>query len=211
MTDPMRKPEGTITKEEFFEWARKQDQPYELIDGRPRPKWLADDGVTMMAGENSVHVTIQASLIRFLNNKLEDKGKPCLAGVYGVNVTFAAGLNSQGKDHIVYPDVTVDCGYESRTEDETYYGVSPQVVFEILSPSTRKFDLDEKLGWYKDTPGIENIVYVEQHRIHVRLFVRQTDGWLEHIPLRSLTDALHLPALDISLTLAEVYRAVFKT
>lgn len=209
MSDSMKKIEETMTKEEFFDWALQQNQPYELIDGHPRSKRLSDDGVTLMAGESPEHSLIQAALITALNNKLKEKGKNCFASIIGVDVTFAAGPNSQGKDRIVYPDATVDCGFKHRVAEKKT-ATSPVAVFEILSPGNRNFDEGPKLRWYQDSSGVENITYIEQDRIEVRRYTRSPGQWIRHVPsLTKMTDVLDLPALGISLALEEFYGVVF--
>lgn len=60
--------------------------------------------------------------------------------------------------------------------------LTPIVVFEVLSPSTRVRDLGEKLPCYKDIDGLQHILYVDGARVKVHHLQRQnTDQWLETI------------------------------
>jgi Uma2 family endonuclease len=60
--------------------------------------------------------------------------------------------------------------------------LTPIVVFEVLSPSTRVRDLGEKLPCYKQIEGIEHILYVEGATVKVHHMQRQGDNqWLETV------------------------------
>ena len=60
--------------------------------------------------------------------------------------------------------------------------LTPIVVFEVLSPSTRVRDLGEKLPCYKQIEGIEHILYVDGATVKVHHMQRQSDNqWLETV------------------------------
>ncbi|MCI4646872.1 Uma2 family endonuclease [Phaeodactylibacter sp.] len=60
--------------------------------------------------------------------------------------------------------------------------LTPIVVFEVLSPSTRVRDLGEKLPCYKQIEGIEHILYVDGATVKVHHMQRQGDNqWLETV------------------------------
>jgi len=60
--------------------------------------------------------------------------------------------------------------------------LTPIVVFEVLSPSTRVRDLGEKLPCYKQIGGIEHILYVDGATVKVHHMQRQGDNqWLETV------------------------------
>ncbi|WP_421948213.1 Uma2 family endonuclease [Phaeodactylibacter xiamenensis] len=60
--------------------------------------------------------------------------------------------------------------------------LTPIVVFEVLSPSTRVRDLGEKLPCYKQIEGIKHILYVDGATVKVHHMQRQGDNqWLETV------------------------------
>lgn len=80
---------------------------------------------------------------------------------------------------------------------------NPEIVVEILSKSTRKFDLEEKLTEYKLIPSLQQILFVDQYRPLVSVYTRTPvpDEWLNH-DYRTLDGVVrvgpaHLPMQDI--------------
>ena len=80
---------------------------------------------------------------------------------------------------------------------------TPLLLFEVLSPSTRVRDLDEKLPCYKQVPTLQHILYLETDTVKVCHFQRQ-DGnqWLETI-YTDKAGEISLPHGTVSL--AELY------
>jgi Uma2 family endonuclease len=78
------------------------------------------------------------------------------------------------------------------------------VAFEILSPSTRERDLQWKRDAYAALPSLLHYAVIAQDRVEVTAFDRAT-GWRPRV-LTGLDTTLDLPALAVSLPLAELYR-----
>jgi Uma2 family endonuclease len=79
----------------------------------------------------------------------------------------------------------------------------PQVVFEVLSPSTASYDQKVKLGEYRELAGVREIVLVDPLTERIRLVRRTpaggwTDDWLED------RGDLHLPSLDVTVPSDEI-------
>ena len=76
--------------------------------------------------------------------------------------------------NIYEPDVHVVEGlldeyHYDKTKTAT---LNPVVIVEIFSPSTKGFDLSEKLDCYKMIPSLKHIIYIEQDKPHVQVFNR---------------------------------------
>jgi Uma2 family endonuclease len=113
-----------LTVDEFYAWAsERQDGKYELIDGEP----------VMMAGANRRHDRITANALRFFGNHLD--GHRCQPFTSDTYIRIPAGNRRQA-------DMGVDCGHP---EDTSLEADDPQFVVEILSPTTRTFDRNDKL------------------------------------------------------------------
>ncbi|TAK40627.1 MAG: Uma2 family endonuclease [Saprospiraceae bacterium] len=54
--------------------------------------------------------------------------------------------------------------------------LNPRIVFEVLSPSTRERDWNEKLPVYKKFPSVQQIIYVEQSRPFVSVYTRMDNS-----------------------------------
>lgn len=104
-------------------------------------------------------------------------------------------------------DLTIDCG---AFEAGALTATAPAVVFEILSDSTRKIDLLIKLRDYDATPSILHYVLIAQTEVLVFVYSRgPAAGFsLRAQEYRQLQDALELPGIGWSMTLAEIYEGL---
>ena len=85
--------------------------------------------------------------------------------------------------------------------------LNPYIVFEVLSPSTRERDWNEKLPIYKKTPTVQQIVYIEQSRPYVSVFTRidNTARW-ENVDYDQLDQELLVDGKPVSLK--DIYKKV---
>lgn len=84
---------------------------------------------------------------------------------------------------------------------------NPDIVVEILSKGTRKFDLGEKFTAYQTIPSLRHILLVDQQAVNAISCSRteQPDQWLlTHY--HSLTDVIRMDAFELSL--ADMYRKI---
>ena len=185
MADTASSPSKRLSVREFLEWEERQPRKYELINGLVR----------MMAGGSRAHNTIKLNILSALRERL--RGKPCRPFDSDTKV-----LTSEGQSY--YPDATIDCGTGS---DDLTQAVKPTVVFEVLSPSTRRFDLDDKLPRYQATPSIREIVYVASDLMHLMIWRRTAEGWIEDEVVHPEA-ALELQSMDVRVALSEIYEDV---
>jgi len=78
------------------------------------------------------------------------------------------------------------------------------VAFEVLSPSTEERDLRWKRTAYTSLPSLTHYVVIAQDAVDVVVFARDAEFAQRHF--RSLNETIELPALGVSLPLAEIYR-----
>jgi Uma2 family endonuclease len=97
------------------------------------------------------------------------------------------------------PDVLI----VSDVGNDGWYTQGPLVVFEILSPSTRKRDLTIKRDIYQRMPTIEDYVIIAPRTLEVTHLARAA-GWQPAI-VRSLDDRIALPSIGVDLPLSEIY------
>ena len=110
------------------------------------------------------------------------------------------------RGNIRFPDVTIDCGPRRPT---SYESAEPTVVFEVLSPSTRRFDLLRKGDEYRGVASMRHIVILEPDRAEALLWTRADDGsWPEARPITGLAAELALSAVGVTLPMAEIYEDV---
>lgn len=188
MTDAAR---TQMSPDEFLVWCLDREDTYELIDGEPVLKF--DNGPQMMAGGTRSHARIASNLIVALGGRLA--GRSC----YPVGGDLAVRME---RGNIRRPDVTVEC---ARGQADDLEAVEPKVLIEVLSPSTRRFDLLKKTDEYKRVPSAAHIVLIEPDKPRALVWSRVGADWrLDDID--SLEAALDLPGIGVSVSMGEIYR-----
>lgn len=184
-------PKRLYTLEEYLELDRHSDERYEYFDGE----------VFAMAGGSLEHLRISKNITRHLENKLE--GKPCEAFPFDMRVKVPTAPPYR------YPDVTVVCG-EPVMED--FQGlpllVNPLLLVEVLSPTTKDYDRDEKFIAYQSIESFQEYLLVAQDRPHVTRYVRQADGQWLRADIIGLESSVVLVSLGVTLSLGEIYQFV---
>jgi Uma2 family endonuclease len=87
---------------------------------------------------------------------------------------------------------------------------NPLVIIEVLSGSTAEYDRTDKFELYKAIETLQNYVLVDQHRSYIQCYWRVVDEprlWTVET-YRHREESLKLPALDISLSLDQIYSRV---
>ena len=95
----------------------------------------------------------------------------------------------------------VSCNQKSNNN---YVEDHPQIIIEVLSPSTEARDRMEKLAAYTAIPGLKEYVLVHQDKIAVDIYQSTSAGW-EVIRLTHEQEVAHLVSIDFSATLQEIY------
>ena len=158
--------------------------------------WMGQ--VYAMSGAVSRHGEVASNLSRFLQNRLD--GRPCR--VYGSDIK----VGTTKKRGFAYPDLTVVCGERRFLDEVKDVLTNPNAIFEVLSDSTRAFDLDGKFKEYQRLESLAHYVLIEPARREVMHYERGAAGaWIYRL-LTGEHDAVHL--LDIELPLNEIYHRV---
>ena len=108
---------------------------------------IIDGEIVMMAPPSVGHQRISREIFRQLANYLEGKKCEVFAAPFGVRLFEQSGDNPEDVDTMVEPDISVICD-KSKLDKYGCRG-APDMVVEILSPSTRRHDRLVKLGLYQ--------------------------------------------------------------
>ena len=180
-----------VSIEEYFRREAASDVKHDYINGR----------ALAMAGGSPTHSLVTANIIREAGNRL--KGKPCR--VYDSNTLL--GIPNSPYTH--YPDASVICGelQLDRRDPRGHTVTNPTVVFEVLSPSTEKYDRTAKFDHYRDLPAFREYVLVFQDRREIHTFFRHDDGmWAFNVITVAAMVRLHSVQIDLSID--EIYDGV---
>lgn len=83
---------------------------------------------------------------------------------------------------------------------------NPWLIVEVLSESTRDFDLSEKLSDYKQIPSLQQIIFVDQSTVHVSTYIRVSENEWRNLDFH--TPETLLPVGDKSISLRRIYQHI---
>ena len=148
--------EERYTYADYLEW--DENERIELIYGAP----------VMMAPPSRRHQEILTELTRQLANFLEGKTCRVYPAPFGVRLFEQADDRPEAVDTVVEPDLSVICDRD-KLDDQGCKG-APDLVIEILSPSTQRHDRLTKLNLYQQAGvGEYWIVNPEDRTVQVML------------------------------------------
>ena len=173
----------TIRQTYLAEYADSREPRYELIEGK----------IFAIVGASGKHILIAGNLHTALNVHL--KGKKC--------VPFMESLKVYIDDsNYFYPNLVVDCDYDDSLPD---YASQPVMVVEVLSPSTRKFDLTTKFEQYIKIQSLQEYVLIEQSAMQVSVF-RRNQAWA--VTHYFADDVVVLESIGLHLPIEEIYERI---
>lgn len=146
-----------------------------------------------MAGGTPRHAEIAAKIIQALNNK-----KPRQCRVYSSDARIHIPQNTLH----TYPDVSVVCGKPEILKNAI---CNPILLVEVLSPSTRNYDRNEKRLLYADIPTLKEYVVMEQDEERMDVWRKDSGGVWEFIPMTDSAKSIHLHSLNCEIYLEEIY------
>jgi len=175
-----------LSAQAYLEQERLSDTKHEFYNGE----------IFAMSGASFAHNVITGNLVRELGNKL--KNRPCRV--------LPSDQRVQLRDGYAYPDVSVVCGKPEFYDKDNL--TNPQVIIEVLSPSTADYDAGGKFARYRQLPSLLEYILVAQDRAHVMHYVKQAEHqWTLYEYFAA--DEFDLPTLECRLSLVEIYAKVF--
>jgi len=175
-----------ISVEDYLAGEEISQIKHEFVDGE----------AYAMAGASQNHNRITGNFYNSLLTHLRDSS--CEPFIENIKAQAA-------EDVFYYPDVLVTCEGNFKNP---YYCEEPILIIEVVSPSTAQIDRREKLRAYQQIPSVREYVIVEQEKISVEIHRRQPDGrWITYF-FNHNDEEFNLESVDLTLSLAEVYRRV---
>lgn len=169
---PRGKKQGEYTIEDRN--ALPEDHPSELIDGV----------IYNMASPALRHQSISGSIYHQLWNYIDAHGGNCVPFIAPTDVRL-----DRDERTMVVPDVFVICQPDDdRMDNDKYINGAPDLIIEVLSPSTRRKDMFTKLHKY-EAAGVREywIVDPEKEKVIVYVFGEDSDvslyGFDSEIPV----------------------------
>ena len=160
-----------------------EDERIEIINGE----------AFMMAPPSSRHQEISGELFRQLANFLEGKRCRVYSAPFGVRLFERDGDAPEDIDTMVEPDLSVVCD-RSKIDRNGCKG-APDLVIEILSPSTQRHDRLVKLNLYQQA-GVHEYWIVDPDSQTVQIMLQDGDNGLRIHEVYSCGDVAKVHVLD---------------
>jgi len=94
----------------------------------------------------------------------------------------------------------------SRTPpDVSLTADQPALIVEVLSPTTRSFDVSVKLAEYKELQSLLYIMFVDTENPSVQFFWRDAAGLWKDTVLTGIDAKIELPHVNVAISLADIY------
>jgi len=150
--------------------------------------------ILAMAGSEYAHNLICSNFVFELRQALGDRRCSVLGADQRVKV--------ESRREYLYPDVTVSCLEPKLVPPRPASLVNPQVIIEVLSPSTERYDRVDKWFTYQQIPTLTDYVMVASDRMLVEHQQRGPgDSWiyrkLSRDDVLSLSNGVTLPVLAL--------------
>ena len=147
-----------ISPEGYLAGEREAEMRHEYVDGE----------LFAMVGASRAHNLLAVNFAAALKSALA--AGPCRVTVSDMKVRLPSG------PRFYYPDLMVSCS-DPREEPDEHYETRPELIVEILSPSTEAIDRREKRLAYATIESLREYVLVAQDEVLVELYRRDGDGW----------------------------------
>jgi Uma2 family endonuclease len=165
-----------------------------------RSQYVAGE-IFAMAGAQPWHNEIAGNIFAGLHGRF--RGRPCKAYFADMRVHVPAG------ELWTYPDIAALCGEPKFERNPNPHSLlNPQVIFEVLSPSTESFDRGAKFIRYRMMESLADYVLVASERMHVEHFSRNADGSWRLTEYSHHDMVVNLASVEVELSLAEIYDRV---
>jgi Uma2 family endonuclease len=176
-----------LTAEEYLKFEKESVEKHEFFQGE----------VFAMAGASPRHNKIFSNFFGQIFGRL--KGNPCQP--YGSDLRIHIPQNSL----FTYPDISIICGNIVPADNDSDTIISPAVLIEILSTSTRNYDRGGKFKLYRDIPTLKEFIVIDSETINIEAFRINATGHWELEEYRAKLQSLDIPCVKINVPLTEIY------
>ncbi len=191
-SSPRLKVQERFTYADYLSWS--DEERWELIDGV---------AYSMSPAPSRMHQKLSAALFNQIFNYL--KGKTCetYSAPFDVRLPETPKVPDEQIETVVQPDIVVICDPD-KLDDKGCKG-APDLIVEILSPSTAEHDLKDKFYLYQRV-GVREYWIVNQTDKTLMVFKLNSVGEYGRPEMYGSRDIVVVPLLgDLEIDLAEVF------
>ena len=173
--------EKKLSEDEYFLFEEGSELRHELIDGK----------LYEMSGVSIFHNELVLNLYSILRSLL----KP-----YSWKIAVESFKVRTSEGNFFYPDIAV-----FSPDVQKYYSDKPVLLIEVLSDTTRKYNLTDKFIQYQKFETLFYYLCIEPEQQVVIFYYKQDDGeWMTETFTKD-EQVISLPKLNIQFTVKDVY------
>lgn len=178
----------TYTIAEYLEIEDESDARHEYIEG----------DITPMTGGTTNHNLVAGNI--YLALRLALKGTNNIVYIENVRLFISEfGI-------FTYPDVMIIAGQPIYYGDSKTTVTNPIALIEVLSNSTRDYDLGRKFEYYRSLESLQEYVLVEPEKTLIMVYRRSNH---KHWSLEIIDTSIELLKLDgVEMSLSDIYEGV---
>ena len=180
-----------VDKATFYRFVQAQSEGrFEYVQGRI---------MQQMAGGTHRHAEISKRFLLALHGGIEQ------------SKWTASGPDRGVETHVTirYPDASIE---PVGADPKSLATLSPVVLVEVLSPYSEDRDMFVKPLEYLALPSLQAYVIASQDEVACFVYLRGPNGTFTDEPetVQGADKAIDIPALSLSIPLAEIYRGLFE-
>lgn len=176
-----------LNAEDYLAWEAGQQERHEYLDGE----------VFNISGAEERHVTVTGNAYMALRQQVS--GSPCR--VFMLDMKLAV----EASNAYFYPDVFVTCSAADRASPLVKR--EPQLIIEVLSPSTAAYDRGTKFAHYRRIASLAEYVLIDLDSRRSDVYRKGPDGlWVLH-PFEA-TQGLALASLGLEISAEALFADV---
>lgn len=108
-----------------------------------------------------------------------------------------------------YADMTIVSGKVLVKDDgESDNLLNPSVIIELVSKTTRNYDMGEKFTLYRNIDTLKEYILIDTEKVYVQIHVRNADNSWQLTDYKSIDNSFTIDTVQISLSLKDVYADV---
>lgn len=186
----LKEDEEKISFREYLAGEQTSEVKHEFVNGE----------VYAMTGASYRHNRVSGTLYGLLFSHLQTKGCTPL---------FSDQMVSNKENSFAYyPDILVFCGQPEFYDRDERALLNPQVIIEVLSPSTESNDMGYKAFHYREIESLQDYLIVWQDIPRAEHFYRKENGEWGVVSYRGIDAALQIRSINFSLALKDLYEGV---
>lgn len=170
-----------LTEEEYFIFEEKNEVKHELLNNT----------LLEMSGISKYHNRITLNILILLRN---------LVNTTIYDLYFEGFKVKTPNGNFFYPDVLI-----CHTAASKYYTEQPLLIVEVLSDTTRKYDLTDKFIQYQKIETLHYYLCIEPEQQVVFFYYKQEDGEWAAETFTKDEQVISLSKLNISFSLKDIY------